>query len=134
MIKSVRRFTVSMGKTTIGGVQYWTWGSATSISSTDYTLQIYSSDGPVAKFCFVSFPVPFDPNKSFLTWSFTGHGASTRQNARVRICGTNGYPPSTCTSFTQIQITQFENFRVSTHAGTVPNENPSIDVELVEFY
>jgi hypothetical protein len=133
LIKSVNRFSVGMGKTTIGGTQYWTWGSSTSISSTNYALQIYSPDGPTAKFCFIQLPTPINPHKSFLTWTFSGHGAATRQNTRVRIYGTNGYPPSSSTSFTQIQLNQYADFPVSSYGGSVPDENPEIRVEIVEF-
>lgn len=133
IIKSVNRFTVAMGVTTISGVNYYTWGSASIISSTDYDLQIYSPDGPISKFCFVQLPQPINPHKSFLTWTFNGHGSITRQNVRVRIYGTNGYPPSSSTDFTQIQLTQYDNFPVSIYGGSVPNEPPEVQVEIVEF-
>lgn len=133
LIKSIRRFTISMGTYTTGGVSYWTLGSATSISSTDYVVQIYSPDGPAARFCFAHFPVPFNPHKTFLSWTTAGHSAGTQQSFKVRICGTNGYPPSSSTSFTQIQLTHYGNWPISSFNGGISTA-PEISVELVEFF
>lgn len=131
MIKSIKKITVQMGVVTIGGEQYFTWGSATSISSNDYDVRIHSPDGSVAKFCFVYVPVPYDPHKTFITHSFTGHTGGN-QGCKFRIYGTNGYPPSSSTAHTQMQLTQSGNFPLSTFRGTV-SQPPSVSIEIVEF-
>lgn len=133
-IKSTRRFTISMGTYTTGGVVYWTLGSASVISSTNDDVRIYSPDGPAARFCFAHFPTPFNPHKSFLRWTTTAHSAGTKQNFKVRIYGTNGYPPSSSTIFTQIQLTHYGNWPKASFSGETYNNAPEISVELVEFF
>jgi hypothetical protein len=133
-IKKVQRFTVTMGTFNSGGIEYYTLGAAPtngSISSTD-GLATISSEGSAARFVFVNPGVSFNPNKTFLTISFSGHSASTNEGVFARIYSGSGYPSSSTTSFNQIQIYQRGNWPVSSYSGGLPT-NPAVSIEVVEF-
>lgn len=132
-IKSVQRFSLKMGVANLSGTNYYTWGSASQISSTQgIPAASVSSDGAAGRFCFVTLGANVNPNKTFLTHSFTGHAAATNEAVEIRMYNASGYPSSSTTSFNVIQIISRDNWPTSSYQGSV-SEAPQISVEVVEF-
>lgn len=131
-IKRVQRFTVTTGIYNLNGTEYYTLGTAI-LSPSGYgnsaSLQV---DAPLARYCILNTSVAFNPNKSFITVSESGHSGSTNENFNVRIYSGSGYPNSQTTSFNSVQISQRGNWPVSSYGGGLPS-NPSVSIEIVEF-
>lgn len=133
-IKRVQRFTVTLGTFNSGGNVYYSLGSAPtngSITSTSNLASI-SSPASASRYIFVNPGVNFNPNKTFLTISYSGHSAPTNEMITARIYSNSGYPSSSTTSWNQIQLSQRGNWLVSSYGGGLP-QNPSVSIEVVEF-
>ena len=136
--KLVQRFTLTMGTYRTGGINYWTLGSAQiidSVSSTDNSAYIFSPDGPAGRFCFVNLGRTVNPNKTFLTHSFSGHSSTSNERIEVRLYNWNqgvnpGYHSINDTEAYQIQLIHRDNWPKSSYGTEFA---PEITVEVVEY-